>query len=242
MKGSPILSPETGQLRIESIDLLRAVTMLLMIFVNDLGSLNDIPLWLEHKKPGVDGIGLADVVFPAFLFIVGLSIPFAMDSRLKKGDNDKQVVFHILLRSMALLIMGVFLVNGETINVTATGMPRYVYNGLCCLSFILVWNSYPKTAGRYFVLAARGTGIIVLLLLAYFYRGGEDGNIERFGTQWWGILGLIGWAYLVSSLITLVAKNNFYIILGCVDFLLPVKHFKPCPHYIRLSGYSCCNP
>ena len=34
--------------RIATIDILRALTMVLMIFVNDLGSLRDIPLWLEH--------------------------------------------------------------------------------------------------------------------------------------------------------------------------------------------------
>ena len=63
--------------RIASIDILRALTMVLMIFVNDLWSLKDTPAWLGHVASGVDGIGLADTVFPAFLFIVGMSIPFA---------------------------------------------------------------------------------------------------------------------------------------------------------------------
>ena len=67
--------------RVTSIDILRALTMVLMIFVNDLWSLKNIPAWLEHVERGVDGIGLADVVFPAFLFIVGLSLPFAIDNR-----------------------------------------------------------------------------------------------------------------------------------------------------------------
>ena len=56
--------------RVTSIDILRALTMVLMIFVNDLWSLKNIPVWLEHVERGVDGIGLADVVFPAFLFII----------------------------------------------------------------------------------------------------------------------------------------------------------------------------
>ena len=98
----------TPLIRIASIDIVRALTMVLMIFVNDLGSLKNIPLWLEHVKPGVDGIGLADVVFPAFLFIVGLSLPFAMENRRQKGDSELQLVKHVLLRSIALLVMGLF--------------------------------------------------------------------------------------------------------------------------------------
>ena len=75
MKEPAILStsPATEKLHIASIDILRALTMVLMIFVNDLWSLKDIPAWLGHVESGVDGIGLADIVFPAFLFIVGLS-------------------------------------------------------------------------------------------------------------------------------------------------------------------------
>ncbi len=102
--------------RLKSIDILRALTMLLMIFVNDLWSLNDIPEWLGHKAADVDGMGLADVVFPAFLFIVGLSIPFAINARLKKGDSRKLILRHIIERTLALLIMGVFMVNLENID------------------------------------------------------------------------------------------------------------------------------
>ena len=66
--------------RIGSIDVFRALTMLLMIFVNDLWSLKDIPEWLEHTAADVDGMGLADVVFPhsylllAFQFLLQFPI------------------------------------------------------------------------------------------------------------------------------------------------------------------------
>ena len=102
--------------RVIAIDIVRALTMILMIFVNDLWSLSNIPAWLGHVDRGVDGIGLADVVFPAFLFIVGLSLPYAIDARIKKGDTTGQLVKHVLTRTIALLVMGVFLVNGETDN------------------------------------------------------------------------------------------------------------------------------
>ncbi len=223
--------------RISSIDILRALTMVLMIFVNDLWSLKDIPEWMEHAKPGVDGIGLADVVFPAFLFIVGLSLPFAIDNRRKKGDTEFQLVIHVLVRTIALLVMGVFLVNGETINAQATGIPAGVWYPLCCLSFLLIWNVYPKSFNRNLVFASRAIGIIVLVTLAIIYRGGEDGNTVRFAPQWWGILGLIGWAYLASALITVLSKNNFYIILAgwiffCVLSMVSKAHIIPDNNFI----------
>jgi heparan-alpha-glucosaminide N-acetyltransferase len=195
--------------RIATIDILRALTMVLMIFVNDLGSLRDIPLWLEHVKPGVDGIGLADIVFPAFLFIVGLSLPYAIDNRRKKGDTEWQLVQHVLSRTIALLVMGVFLVNGESRNDEAMGFPPYLWNPLCCISFILIWNVYPPKANRALVYTAKAIGIINLIILAYIYKGeGPNGTITTFAPKWWGILGLIGWSYLAAGLVTIFSKNN----------------------------------
>jgi len=120
---------------------------------------------------------------------------------------------HVLARTIALLVMGVFLVNGETINAAAMGMPKYLWYPLCCLSFILIWNVFPKSSNKTWVFISKAIGIIILITLAIFYRGGEDGT-ARFAPQWWGILGLIGWAYLASGLITVFSKNNFFIILA----------------------------
>jgi heparan-alpha-glucosaminide N-acetyltransferase len=171
--------------RIASIDILRALTMVLMIFVNDLWSLTGIPAWLGHVESGVDGIGLADTVFPAFLFIVGMSVPFAFENRRKKGDTDQDLVVHVLLRTIALLVMGIFLVNGESINEATTGMHRLVWNVICCTCFIAIWNAYPKTANKNLVLGVKGVAILILLALALIYRGGEEAG--RFSPKWWGM-------------------------------------------------------
>jgi heparan-alpha-glucosaminide N-acetyltransferase len=78
----------------------------------------------------------------------------------------------------------------------------------------------------------KGFAIAVLIVFAYIYRGGEEGNIERFAPQWWGILGLIGWAYLASGLITVFAKRNLYVIAGAWAFfaaLSMLSHAKLIP-------------
>jgi hypothetical protein len=124
----------------------------------------------------------------------------------------------VLVRTIALLVMGVFLVNGETINESATGMRSYQWYSLSCLSFILIWNIYPKKANRYVVFGAKAVGILTLMVLAFVYRGGEGDQIRPFEPQWWGILGLIGWSYLVAGLITVFSKNNFWVILGAWIF------------------------
>jgi predicted acyltransferase len=185
--------------------------MFLMIFVNDLWSLHDIPKWLEHTAAKDDGMGLADTVFPAFLFIVGMSIPYAISNRIKKGDTLWQLVRHVIERSIALLVMGLFFVNGENLNAEATGMPRGVWNIICCICFIFIWNQYPAKFPKTAQNVIRGVGIITLLMMAWICRGGEGDELQRFSTYWWGILGLIGWAYLVSAMIYVLGKGSFMV-------------------------------
>ena len=89
-----------------AIDMLRAITMFTMIFVNDFWKIHDVPHWLEHAAYGEDFMGLADVVFPCFLFAVGMSIPYAIERRYAKGCYAESTVGHILTRTLWLIVMG----------------------------------------------------------------------------------------------------------------------------------------
>ena len=224
--------------RLKSIDILRALTMLLMIFVNDLWSLTNIPAWLGHKAAEVDGMGLADVVFPAFLFIVGLSIPHAISARFKKSDNKWQVFRHIAERTLALLLMGIFMVNLENINAEALLFSRSFWQILMTLAFFLIWNVYGDRAmGRFSPWILKGLGWAILLFLAITYKGagGEGSQWMRF--HWWGILGLIGWGYLVAALIYLGLGNRPIWLAGAFLLLLflNINEFRtPLPFSIKL--------
>ncbi len=192
---------QAAAIRVGAIDVLRALTMLLMIFVNDLWSLRGIPEWLEHVPAAADGMGLADVVFPGFLFIVGMSVPFAVRNRRLKGDDDFAISRHIVVRGLALLVMGLFLVNGEYLNEAASSITRGYWNVLSCTGFILIWNNYPPTLNRTVVVLLKSAGLAMLLFLVFYYKGGEGEQLVSFQSWWWGILGLIGWAYLVVALL-----------------------------------------
>ncbi|MGL1886881.1 MAG: DUF5009 domain-containing protein [Reichenbachiella sp.] len=188
--------------RLASIDILRALTMLLMIFVNDLWSLSGIPDWLGHAGAAEDRMGLADVVFPAFMFIIGLSIPHALKARLKKGEDKQQVLIHIVTRSFAMIVMGLFMVNLESLDVEASILSKEYWQLLMFFSFMMIWNNYqnPKVFGLVPPVVMKIAGWGILVFLAFIYKGIGD---TWMLIHWWGILGLLGWSYLVCAIIYL---------------------------------------
>ena len=133
--------------RLHSIDVFRAITMLFMIFVNDVSSVKNIPAWIDHVDANADGLGFADTVFPAFLFIVGLSLPFAIKNRMKKGEPFSKISEYIITRSLALLVMGFFHVNGENYNAAAV-LPKSVWTILSTIGFFMIWLDYSATIAK----------------------------------------------------------------------------------------------
>ncbi len=206
--------------RLLSIDAYRAVVMLLMIFVNDTWTLIGIPKWIDHLPAEADGLGLADVVFPAFLFIVGLSVPLAIQGRLKKGDTRWRITGHIMIRSLALIVMGVFHVNLGSYADTAL-LPKGLWQIAITIGFFLVWMDYPDP-GSVKVKLLKGVGIVALFALALVFE--SDGNASGWlamRPHWWGILGLIGWCYLLVSLLFLWTGGNPWAQAGVfVGFML----------------------
>jgi heparan-alpha-glucosaminide N-acetyltransferase len=218
-----------------AVDLLRGFTMILMVFVNDLWSLKEVPQWMLHVAPDTDGMGLSDVVFPAFLFITGLSLPLAISARMKRGDGSLELVQHIVTRAFALIVMGLFLVNGEYLNKEATGISRHTWYVLSCSAFILIWNSYPGLRDRKWVKLFRSAGIIILLGLAWIYRGGSEDAGYVFKPHWWGILGLIGWSYLAAGIITVAAKDRWAMLMaawGGFTAISIMHHAKLIPGFL----------
>jgi len=196
--------------RILSIDAFRGITILVMIFVNELAGIRDIPPWMKHMHADEDAMSFVDVVFPAFLFIVGMSIPFAINSRRAKGDSFIKLQQHILFRTLGLLVLGFFMVNAESRHdEKAMGISINLWALLFFAAVILIWKVY-RTPNKVLVYILRAAGFIVLIILAFIYKG-ENG--KHISPRWWGILGLIGWAYLYSCIIYQLLSGNKYLLV-----------------------------
>lgn len=232
--------------RLASVDVFRAVTMLLMLFVNDLDPVPHVPGWLKHAEQGEDRLGFADTIFPAFLFIVGLSIPLAIGQLKKKGLSSARVALHIFSRSLALLVMGFFHVNLENYNEEAALLPEAVWEILITVGFFLVWLAYPPSVTRMRRRMLQLSGIVLLLCMAVLFRGGDD-VLHPAGMQpyWWGILGLIGWAYLICAGVFLLAGGRLAVLVTATLFFFLfnlgeqtgwLESIDPVSDYIWIAG------
>lgn len=194
--------------RNKAVDLFRALTMTVMIFVNDMGRAFDVPHWLEHGDWGEDFMGLADFVFPCFLVAVGMSIPFAIENRYSKGKSAESTLLHILLRTVALIVMGVVLVNSEG-GYSETGVFTAVtYRPLAIAAFFMIWNVYPKSwNGKWYKTALQCLGAVTLVWMAFAF---VDAQGNHFAARWWGILGLIGWSYVFCAIAYMLARQSTY--------------------------------
>lgn len=223
--------------RILSIDALRGLIMFTMIFVNDLAIIkgNTVPNCLMHFSDRAKGSGLTlvDLVLPAFIFIVGMAIPFSMNANRQTKKTPFRLLCHIVIRTLSLLFLGIMMVNGWPSS-TQMGWSAPLWETLMGISAILAFcqinpldTTSPITQKIWTHLSTlfNMVGFVSLLVLSVQFIGKHGNRIITFTplhiyTSWWGILGIIGWAYFIAALIYLLFQNNRTALLGCMTLLL----------------------
>lgn len=93
--------------RLVSLDALRGFTVAGMILVNVPGSWEYI--YKPFRHAAFNGLTLADLVFPFFLFIVGASVFLALGRRIESNIRKKEIVKKVIVRSLLIFLLGVFL-------------------------------------------------------------------------------------------------------------------------------------
>jgi predicted acyltransferase len=223
--------------RITSIDALRGFVMFMMLFVNALSDAGKIvPDWMVHfsdRHRDGSGMTFVDLVFPAFLFIVGMSVPLAFGGRMAKGQPVWKTLGHVAIRTLSLLFIGILMAHG-TPDTAALGWSG---DWWCVLMYLSAIAAFCSIAPRPSALASRWNvwktvsfcvrlaGAAALIWLAFAFRGAKGQRIITLApfsldTGWYGILGLIGWAYLVTASVFLVFRGNRTAILGCMALLM----------------------
>lgn len=160
--------------RLVALDVVRGLTMLLMIIFNSPGSWEHLYYPLSHAE--WNGFTLADFGFPFFIFVVGISIALSYNKRMEAQASTRQLVSHTAKRAAVLFALGILL-NLISYNFTAVRIPG-VLQRIAIVYFVcafLFMTTTWKTQLRI------GAGILVvywLLLLLVPVPGIGRGVIE----------------------------------------------------------------
>src|SRR4026207_2449770 len=101
------MSPTPSSDRLVSLDVFRGITIAGMVLVNNPGTWSSIYWPLEHAE--WNGWGPTDLVFPFFLFIVGVAIPLAFGRRVAAGGGKRDLYLKIVRRTLIIFALGMFL-------------------------------------------------------------------------------------------------------------------------------------
>lgn len=103
----PTTTPTTPPGRLTSLDAFRGLTIAGMILVNNPGEWAHVYPPLRHAE--WHGWTPTDLVFPSFLFIVGVAIPLSLGKRIERGDNPSALFGKVVRRSILIFALGLML-------------------------------------------------------------------------------------------------------------------------------------
>ncbi len=92
--------------RLMCLDVYRGLAVAAMILVDNPGS--DAGAYWPIKHAEWNGWTPADLIFPSFLFLVGVSLVFSFSSRLGRGESRAAILSHVFKRSLVLILVGLF--------------------------------------------------------------------------------------------------------------------------------------
>lgn len=152
--------------RLKSIDVFRGLTIGLMIMGNNPGNPERFYPQLRHAT--WNGLTIADLGFPFFIFIMGMVVPYTTQKRMDKGIASIKILTHIFIRSIGLFILGLILNGFPLYDLSKIRIPgvlqriavAYLFTGL--LVFCI-----KKLVKHEFIQIAVQAGLALIIVIIY---------------------------------------------------------------------------
>jgi predicted acyltransferase len=164
--------------RLISLDAFRGLTIAAMFLVNNAGDWDHVFAPLRHAQ--WNGCTATDLVFPFFLFIVGVAMVFSFSKRLARGNSKKELFFAVVRRTIILYVLGCIIM------VTAWGAYLEHYRFIGVLQRIALCYFFASLIIMYGGVRAQAIWTVGLLLLYYLilkfvpFPGHGAGGLKQF--------------------------------------------------------------
>ena len=145
-------------LRLVSLDVFRGLTIAGMILVNNPGTWNNIYAPLRHAE--WHGWTPTDLIFPFFLFIIGVSMVFSTAQRARRGDTRLNYIIHVFKRSVVIFALGLFLNGFPFFELATLRIPGVLQRIAVCYLFAAIIALCTGT---------RGQSLAIVILLAGYW-------------------------------------------------------------------------
>jgi len=169
--------------RLISLDVFRGLTIAGMVLVNNPGSWAHIYWPLEHAE--WNGWTPTDLIFPFFLFIVGVAIPLAFGKRIERGDSRRSLFIKVAYRSAIIFLLGEFLAGFPYFHFSTIRIPGVLQRIAVCYFFASI--IYLTTRPRTTVIVALALLIIYFVLMKHvpapgYYAGdlSKEGSLASY--------------------------------------------------------------
>jgi predicted acyltransferase len=160
------------QKRLLSLDVFRGMTIAGMVLVNNPGNGNAVYSQLEHAP--WDGWTPTDMIFPFFVFILGVAIPIALGKRVENSDVDGQLYFKIFKRTLVIFGLGLLIAAFPKFDFPMLRIPGVLQRLAVCYFFgslIYLWANWRE---QVYIAAILLVGYWVIML----YGGNGDLSLE----------------------------------------------------------------
>jgi predicted acyltransferase len=211
------------------IDALRGLAIVGMVLSGTIAQSVDIPAWMYHAQvgppdfkfhPEIPGITWVDLVFPFFLFAMGLSFPFSMNRFLDNGGTLKKLSSKLLFRTFNLFLFAVMLPHLSPYRIPEEfGLFRWLFTLAGFVAFFLTFSKFPKWSRHEKLINLAGYLSLVILMIVRAYAFELPFSIHSNDII---ILVLANMA-LVAAFIWILTRTNLYGRLGILAFYLAIR-------------------
>jgi len=220
---------QTG-LRLQSLDVFRGLTIAAMLLVNNPGRWSDAYIYAPFRHAQWNGWTFTDLVFPFFLFIMGVAMVYSFVRRVEAGQSHRTLFAHAWRRSLVLILLGLFqnrfpfypsVPDGIGSAAADAGWGGLLLRLGCIMVFVAILFILLEFQRNRWWLCLLGTGLLLGVLGHFLASAADSGWFWRYmgEARIPGVLFRIGLCYFLAAVILLTRPNPRVLLLITVVLL-----------------------